>query len=152
MTTTRDSTGCPEKTDTIICCYNSQNKHSTFKNGTCLNSQKHGKTEDRCYMACTTPVKSWQLLKTNTRCKPPSGGLAPAAARSAGDWRFCRLSRREDGRLRLWWWSWEILLLVASPCKLYPWNSPRENVQRTQVRGVRRAPFEAGEPAGEAIL
>ena len=78
-------TGCPEKTDALIFCYNSENKHTICKNGTCLYSQKHGKTRGKCHMACTPPGQSQQLLKTGVRCEPPSGGLAPTAARSAGD-------------------------------------------------------------------
>ena len=63
------STGCPEKTDTIIFCYNSENKQSTFKNGTCLYSQEHGKPDDRCHMACTPPGQSRQLFKADARCE-----------------------------------------------------------------------------------
>ena len=77
------NTRCPEKTDTIIFCYNSENKRLIFKNYTCLYWQKHGKTDCRCHMTCTTPGQSRQLLKADARCKPPSGGLALAAARSA---------------------------------------------------------------------
>ena len=59
-----------------------------------------------------------------------------------------------DGQLRLWWWSWELLLFMDSPCKLCPLSSLRENVQRTQVQGVkiRSESLEAGEPAGEVFL
>ena len=64
---------------------------------------------------------------------------------------LCRPSRREDERLRLWWRPWQLLLFVTS-CKLYPWYSPRENVQQTQVREVRCAPLEADQPAGEMFL
>ena len=41
-----------KKIDTIIFSYNSENRHSKFKNSICLNSQKkkHGKTDGRCHM------------------------------------------------------------------------------------------------------
>ena len=82
--------GVQKKTDTIIFCYNFKNIHSTIKNRTCLYSPKHGKTDGRCHVACTPPGQSWQLLKADARCEPPSGGLAPATVilrgqRSASD-------------------------------------------------------------------
>ena len=62
-----------KKTDTIIFCHNSENEHSTFKNGTCLYSQKHGKTDDRWYdVACTPSGQSRQLFKVDARCEPRS--------------------------------------------------------------------------------
>ena len=62
-----------KKTDTIIFCYNSENKHSAFRNDTCLYSQKHGtKTDDRCHVACTPPGQSQQLFKEDARCEPRS--------------------------------------------------------------------------------
>ena len=70
----RLGTGCPEKTDTIVLFYNSENKHSTFKNSTCLYSQKHGKANRRYRMTCKTHGQSRQLLKADARYKPPSGG------------------------------------------------------------------------------
>ena len=76
-----------QKKDTFILCYNSENMHSIFENGTRLYLQKHGKADSKCYMAYTPPGQSRQLLKVkaDALCEPPYGGLAPAAARPAGD-------------------------------------------------------------------
>ena len=42
--------GVQKKTDTIIFCYHSRNKHLTFQNGMYLYSQRHDKNDCRCHL------------------------------------------------------------------------------------------------------